>query len=198
MEKKPGIYRLQNIFTKRFYIGSSKNVYKRYYRHRQVLREGLKENLRIMEDCNKYGPNSFIFGVIEYCEENKLKEREQYYFELWKPQYNVWKSVYDATGREFTKQQLADFKKVNRSIKDKELFRKKLREGWKKRKAKFSAEELSKKMADARRGIKHSEQTKVTMSINRRGKKKSPEWIEKLRERRKGTKLKDGKFVKIE
>jgi|SRR5271156_3752748 group I intron endonuclease len=198
MEKRPGVYRLQSLPTGRFYIGSSKNVYRRYYRHRQILREGLKENLRIKEDCDKYGPNSFIFGVIEYCEESELREREQYYFELWNPQYNVRKSVYDGSGRTYTEEQLANFKKIHRPIKDKELFRKKLKEGWEKRRARCSPEELSKKLADARRGIKHSEETKAIMSANRKGKKKSPEWIEKFRERRKGTKLIDGKYIKLE
>lgn len=198
MEERPGVYRLQNLFTGRFYIGSSKNVYRRYYRHRQVLRQGLKENLRIKEDCDKYGFKSFVFGVVEYCKESELREREQYYFELWKPQYNVWKSIYDGSGRTYTKEQLESFKKVHRPIKDKELFKKKLKEGWQKRKAKCSPNELSKKLAEARRGIKHSEETKALMRANRKGKKKSPEWIEKFRVRRKGTKLIDGKFVKVE
>lgn len=37
----------------------------------------------------KYGYSNFSLEVLEYCSPNKLLEREKYYFELFKPEYNI-------------------------------------------------------------------------------------------------------------
>lgn len=161
--KESGVYRLQNIMTGNFYIGSTVDLYKRHARHRYVLKNRIKENIRILKDCQKYGEKSFIFGVIEYCEKEKLLEREQHYFETLMPYYNVWKSVYNANGRQYTKEQLDYFKSYKHGPKNLGKFSQSLRKAWVKRKEKYSPEELSKKMANARRGILHSEETKLKL-----------------------------------
>lgn len=196
-KKESGVYKFQNINTGKFYIGSSKDLYKRQARLRYVLKKGLKENVRMQLDCDEYGINSFVFGVVEYCDENKLLEREQFYFELWKPEYNVWKSVYSAKDRTYTNEQIKYFKSYKHSPKDFEKHSNSLKEAWKRRKEKFTPEELSKKMSDARKGIKHSEETKQKYRETRKGKKKSPETKEKMRLSKLGTKLINGKFVKF-
>jgi group I intron endonuclease len=41
---------------------------------------------------DKYGENNFCFEVVEYCEKNKLIEREQYYINLLNPKMNICKT----------------------------------------------------------------------------------------------------------
>jgi hypothetical protein len=192
LQEKPGVYKIRNKVSEKLYIGSSVNVYRRFYRHRQVLREELLENLRIKEDCEKYGIDSFEFEVIEYCEKDILKKREQFYFEKLCPQYNVWKSVYSATDREYTDEQIENFKKIKHPIKDKEAFKKKLKIAWITRKA---GPDFKEKHGNARRGISHSEETKLKMSMMRKGKTKSSEWKVKIGKSKIGKKLINGKYI---
>jgi group I intron endonuclease len=37
----------------------------------------------------KYGYSSFSLEIMEYCDATKVVEREQYYFDLIKPEYNI-------------------------------------------------------------------------------------------------------------
>lgn len=37
----------------------------------------------------KYGYANFSLEILEYCEPSKCTEREQYYLDLLKPEYNV-------------------------------------------------------------------------------------------------------------
>jgi group I intron endonuclease len=140
-------------------------------------------NHRINADVEKFGRDSFLFGVVEYCEKENLLDREQYYIDNWIPDYNLRKDVDDC-----------------KSSWDKESRIKlgeKLKLAWVERKASLSPEEFKKKHGDARRGILHSDESKKNMSEKRKGKPKTDEWKEKMRQSRLGTKLIDGKYIKI-
>jgi group I intron endonuclease len=39
----------------------------------------------------KYGYSNFSIDILEYCELNVLIEREQYYINHLKPEYNIYK-----------------------------------------------------------------------------------------------------------
>lgn len=180
--KESGVYRIQNMVTGKIYIGSSNDIYKRIGRHKYVLKKGLNENIRMKQDCEKYGLNSFLFGIVEYCEKGKLKEREQHYFQLWNPQYNVWKNIYSAKNREYTKEQLKYFKTYQHGPKDLKKFSETLKKAWVIKREKYTSEELFKIKSDSRKGIKHSEETKKLFSLQRKGKKKPSGFGEKIRE----------------
>lgn len=184
IEKRPGVYRLQNLKTGKFYIGSSRNLYMRYYTHRTLLQESRHDNIRIKEDCELYGADSFAFGVVEYCDESIMKDREQFYYELWNPEYNVWKNVYSGIGREYTDSQLGNLRKLPKIAFHTDETKSKMKQAWIRRRAKYSPEELSKKMGDARRGILHSAETKKKFSEMRKGKKKPEGFAEKIRQAR--------------
>lgn len=177
---KPGVYRLQNLKTGKFYIGSSLNLLRRYWQHRQSMLNGSHKNPNIKEDSKIYGRDVFCFGVVEYCDKNKLDEREQYFIDTWKPEYN--------------RRQDADNPKSGWDEQAKEKHGEKLKIAWIARKARPGFKE---KHAAARRGIPHSEETKKKYSEVRKGKKKSPEWKEKIRQGRTGTKLINGHFTKV-
>lgn len=184
VQKRPGVYRFQNLDNGRFYIGSSKNLYRRYYHHRANLKTKKIQNHKLYEDIKEVKTANFVFGVIEYCEEARMLDREQYYFELYNPYYNCTPTVYDASGYKWPGKLKEKNRQCFRGPRDMEKHSKALKEAWKRRREKYTPEELSKKMADARRGIKHSEEVKMKMSLARKGRKKPEGFGEKVRQAR--------------
>jgi group I intron endonuclease len=48
-----------------------------------------KNNMRIYKALLKYGYSNFMLEILEYCEKSCLIEKEQYYLDLLKPEYNI-------------------------------------------------------------------------------------------------------------
>lgn len=89
--KITGIYKITNIITNDFYIGSSKDIHNRWRQHRWHLNKNKHKNSYLQNAWNKYGANSFKFEVLEECLLLKklILEREQYYMDSLKPVYNL-------------------------------------------------------------------------------------------------------------
>ena len=81
-----GVYKITNNITGEFYIGSSKNIKRRWYQHRSPSVHKQLPNSKLYKDMASYGLDNFTFEIIE--ETDSLKEREQYYIEQLKPSYN--------------------------------------------------------------------------------------------------------------
>lgn len=86
MTKISGVYKITNNITGDFYIGSSKNIIKRWADHKCSARWTRYPNLRMYQDMVKYGLDNFTFDIIE--ETDNRKEREQYWIEQLQPNYN--------------------------------------------------------------------------------------------------------------
>ena len=91
--KRCGIYCIQNISNNKRYIGSSKNMYQRLLKHFALLRHNKHENIILQQSWNKHGEEVFDWYILEYCEENKLTEREQHYIDFFKTEYNITRKV---------------------------------------------------------------------------------------------------------
>lgn len=87
--RKAGIYGIKNIVTGEFYIGSTNRLGKRWSSHAKHLERGIHSNPKLQASYNKYGDDCFIFGVVEYVNVNDLFEKEQYYYDLFKPKFNL-------------------------------------------------------------------------------------------------------------
>jgi group I intron endonuclease len=85
-----GIYRIRNLVNNKCYIGSSKNINRRWHRHKCGLRNNHHENVILQRAWNKYGEENFVFEVIEECDLSILLETEQKYLDL-NPKYNIGK-----------------------------------------------------------------------------------------------------------
>ena len=83
-----GIYEILNKDTKKSYIGSSKQIEKRWEQHLQALEKGEHHSILLQRAWNKYGKECFEFIVKEECKEEELLVREQKYLDL-KPEYNI-------------------------------------------------------------------------------------------------------------
>lgn len=87
-----GIYSITNRANGKVYIGSSKNIENRIYRHKQMLKTGKHHSYKLQEAWIEFGENNFEFSIIQNVEEEiNLLEVEQDFinqYEAYK-QYNV-------------------------------------------------------------------------------------------------------------
>ena len=84
-----GIYKITNIITGDFYIGSSKNIKRRWKDHRKITTRNKYNNYPLYRDMTIYGLDNFKFEVLKECENNLLKKLEYEYFLKLKPKYNI-------------------------------------------------------------------------------------------------------------
>ena len=79
-----GIYKITNTKNSKVYIGKSTNIERRWKEHiRHSKDECTKEKSPIHKAINKYGADSFVFQVLEECEEELLNDREMFYITLY-------------------------------------------------------------------------------------------------------------------
>ena len=88
MNKIIGIYRITNTVTGDFYIGSSKDVKRRWAAHKCKSMWKNHPNNPLYLDMKKYGLDKFDFEIIAEVEIEKLKDAEQEFIETLKPTYN--------------------------------------------------------------------------------------------------------------
>lgn len=160
-----GVYAITHLATGNQYIGSSRNIARRWYVHRSTLRTNTHHTSRLQRTWNKYGEDAFSFTIIEYVEPTRaaLQAREQHYLDTLQPAFNTLKVAYNSVGHVVS-----------------EATREKLRGIMRARSMRFSDEAI-RKSADARRGRPLSEATRRKVSASNRGKHDhSPEIRERL------------------
>lgn len=96
---KSGIYKITNTVTNKFYIGSTKDIDKRWYDHKRELSLNIHINPKLQHSWNHHGQDKFLFEMIEEVGEDKLIEREQHYLDTLKPYernvgYNISSSAF--------------------------------------------------------------------------------------------------------
>ncbi len=91
-KNKSGVYKWTNIITNESYIGSSSNISKRlnrYFSINYLKDKTYRYNSRIYTAILENGYNKFYIEILEYCDVDIILNREQYYFDLLKPKYNI-------------------------------------------------------------------------------------------------------------
>jgi group I intron endonuclease len=63
----------------------------------------------------KHGYSNFRLDILEYCEANKVIEREQYYMDFLNPEYNILKVAGSSYGYKHTEETLSKLKGLKRS-----------------------------------------------------------------------------------
>ena len=84
------------------YIGSGTDLTRRfrdYLAPEWLIKEVKNNNSIIYRALLKYGYNSFRLEILEYCEESKVLEREQYFLDKLKPTYNICNIAGSSAGR---------------------------------------------------------------------------------------------------
>ena len=85
---KSGVYRWVNKVNRKSYVGSAVNISQRL-RNYFNLNYLLLHNMRIYKAILKYGHSKFNLEILEYCEPTQCIEREQYFMDLFHPEYNI-------------------------------------------------------------------------------------------------------------
>lgn len=105
MNKKVGIYRIDCVSNGSFYIGSASDMRKRWASHRHHLRKGIHDNPHMVAIYKKYGMDSLVFSIVEYCERSALLEREQHYIDTLCPDINIVRVAGSTVGHKRTETQ---------------------------------------------------------------------------------------------
>lgn len=97
MRRVSGIYQILNAVNGKRYVGSAVNLQNRQQNHWSALKRGDHGNQHLQRAFNKHGESVFLFKIIEYASDLRsnqplkqfLLKREQYYFGILKPEYNL-------------------------------------------------------------------------------------------------------------
>ncbi len=218
--KTPVVYKITNLKNGKFYIGSSKNLIKRFKEHITDLHKQEHHSRYFQRAWNKYGETSFYFEILEVViEENKLIEREQHYLDTLlfaqeyikkenkkfrKLGYNITPTAGSTLGVKMSKEtklKLSLIRKGKKQTPEHVENRAASRRGSKlsqETKDKMSKTRIERKIPSARKGVKLSEETKVRMSSSHIGKRKTAAQIEAQIKRQTGKKIIAlGKYKKV-
>lgn len=88
MEKVSAVYKIVNTITGDQYVGSSKNVMKRWAYHKCPSIWKQKPNSPMYKDMQKYGLECFRFQILAPVMPEYLKQVEQEFIDLIQPTYN--------------------------------------------------------------------------------------------------------------
>lgn len=172
-----GIYKILNTVNCKLYVGSAVNIENRWKLHRNQLKRNVHKNKHLQASFNKYGEQYFVFEVIEYCEKDKLIEREQVYIDWFKPQYNVCKIAGSLLGFRHSEETKEKFKQRDmKSVQAKSVAS---------RKGKSLSNDHIERIINSRKGYTHTEETKIKIgksnSISKLGSKYTEETKAKMR-----------------
>lgn len=87
-DSKGGVYKITNLITGDFYVGSTVNFKRRLANHKSPCTHSFYDNRRLYQEIYEYGRENFEFEVLECCTEN-LVECEQKWISELKPTYNT-------------------------------------------------------------------------------------------------------------
>ena len=88
------IYKIVNVLEPtKIYVGSTKNLRNRIRGHIEKLRAKKHTNFYLQNFVNKYGFSKFNVHIIEFCNQDKLLDREQFWIDTLEPIYNICKKV---------------------------------------------------------------------------------------------------------
>lgn len=171
-KSKAGVYCWTHIESGKKYVGSSVDLYRRfmqYYNIKYITRAS-KSSL-ICRALLKYGYSSFHLDILEYCDPSVIIEREQYYIDLLKPEYNILKVAGSLFGYKHTIESLQKMSEIARNRSEEIIA--KLREAALGR-TYTHTEEAKKKISKSMLGRKHSEETKEKLKIIQSNRTKHP------------------------
>jgi group I intron endonuclease len=124
------------MINNKSYVGSSINLSTRlrtYYSYISINKKLKKASSKIYSAILKYGHSNFSLDILEYCDKSILIEREQYYLDLLKPEYNILKTANSrlghylseetkkaisitSTGRKHTDETIQKLRNINKTI----------------------------------------------------------------------------------
>lgn len=139
------------------YVGSAIDFNYRWYIHKYALRKGIHHSILLQRAWDKDGEDSFEFSEIEFVDVEDLITREQYYFDLLKPEYNILPTAGNWLGMKHSEESK---KKMSLSKVGKVPGNK----------GKFHSAETKKRMSESHKGYKHTDKARENMRLAQTGK----------------------------
>lgn len=143
-KKKSGVYRWVHIKSGKMYVGSSVDLGRRFYIYfsfKYMENQGIRSI--IYRSINKYGYSEFRLEILEYCNSEDVIEREQFYLDYLKPEYNILKIAGSRAGSVVLEETKA---KIRAALTGRVL-----------------SESVKAKIKAARIGVKHSQATRAIL-----------------------------------
>jgi len=162
-----GIYQIKSIQKEKIYIGSAVSLKCRKSTHFKELKDNTHSNKHLQNHVNKYGIEDLVFIIMEFCSKEKLIEREQYWMDTLKPEFNICRVAGSALGVKWSEEQKQKIRGENNPMKKIEV-RQKVSQS---RKGFILSKEARLKISIASKGRKHTEGSLVKMSNNAKGNK---------------------------
>ena len=106
---KSFVYRWINKVNNKEYLGSTANAKRRLLKYYDLSSLNLV-SMPIYKAILKHGHSNFIFEIIEYCEPDKVLEREQYYLDNFDFDYNILEKADSILGYKHTEETLSKMK----------------------------------------------------------------------------------------
>lgn len=157
-KNKAVVYRWVNNINNKTYIGSSINLSVRLHKYYSI-KHLTKYKTPIHNALLKYGFQNFNLEILEYCEEGiNPVIREQYYFELLNPEYNILEKAGSSLGFKHSDETI-EFFKNDRKISEETRNNLSLAAT-----GRIFTEEDKIKMSEIRKGIKLSDETRAKLS----------------------------------
>ena len=125
MNKNIGIYKFQNKINGIVYIGQSIHLDTRYNEHRRnyLNKKHINYYCDFYKALREFGFDNFNYEIIEYCDENRLNEREVY----WIAKYDSYHNGYNMTpGGDFNPSKVPEIvkKRTEKLLNDPEINKK--------------------------------------------------------------------------
>lgn len=95
---KSGVYMWVNSISGKKYVGSSNNLQRRFSAYYSVAYLTKYSNIIIHRALLKYGYSSFSLHILEYCDPKIVIQREEYYMDTLKPEYNILQTAGSSLG----------------------------------------------------------------------------------------------------
>lgn len=80
--KIPGVYTITNLVNGKIYVGKTRNLYERKSQHTRLLERNLHSNPHIQAAWNKYGKENIKWEILVECDKEYLESEEHYWATL--------------------------------------------------------------------------------------------------------------------
>lgn len=161
-----GIYCLRNKIDNRCYVGSAQKLNYRLWNHKHKLIKGNHANNILQNFVNKYGIDNIYFEILESVDIDNLIEREQYYIDNLKPEFNILPKAGSNAGIVMSEEQKIKISKNRKGI--------------------LHTEDTKKRISESMKGVPKSKEHSTKVGLKHKGKTVSQEQRDKISKANKG------------
>ena len=161
-----GIYCLKNTIDDKCYVGSAQKLNYRLWNHKHKLVKGNHANNILQNFVNKYGIDKLYFEILERVDIDNLIEKEQYWIDTLKPQFNILSTAGSSKGIILS-----------------ESHKEKISHG---RKGILHTEDTKQKISESMKGISKTKEHSTKVGLKHKGKVVSEEQKDKISNANKG------------